>query len=85
MKPPNVPVKPFWSIVLYDPQTRSELQMDQRFPSLGSQSVGIEKNSVGSYDVYFGPTAPSPQLETPKPGWLFARAIANMMVGVVSR
>jgi len=31
------------------------------------------------------PTATTPQLEAPKPGWLFARAIANMMVGVVSR
>jgi len=32
-----------------------------------------------------GTAIPAPQLEKPKPGWLFARAIANMMVGVVSR
>jgi hypothetical protein len=57
--PPNVPVKTFWSIVLYDPQTRSELQTDQQFPSVGSQSAGIAQNSDGSYDVYFSPTAPA--------------------------
>lgn len=34
-----------------------------------------------------GPTAsmPAPQLEKPKPGWLFARALANMAAGLVSR
>ncbi len=57
--PPNVPVKTFWSVVVYDPQTRSELQTDSRFPSIGSQSAAIEKNSGGSYDVYFGPAAPA--------------------------
>lgn len=34
-----------------------------------------------------GPTAsmPEPQLEKPKPGWLFARALANKAAGLVSR
>lgn len=31
--PANVPAKDFWSIVVYDPQTRSKLQTNQRFPS----------------------------------------------------
>ncbi len=57
--PPNVPVKTFWSVVVYDPQTRSELQTDSRFPSVGSQSAGIERNADSSYDVHFGPTAPA--------------------------
>ena len=57
--PPNVPAKTFWSVVVYDIQTRSELQTDSRFPSLGSNSPDIEKNPDGSYDVYFGPTAPA--------------------------
>jgi hypothetical protein len=56
--PPNVPVKTFWSIVAYDPQTRSELQTDERFPSLGSQDPNVKKNSDGSFDIYFGPQAP---------------------------
>jgi len=31
--PPDAPAKNFWSIVAYDPQTRSELQTDQPFPA----------------------------------------------------
>ena len=31
--PPDVPAKDFWSVVAYDPQTRSELQTGQPFPS----------------------------------------------------
>ena len=31
--PANIPAKDFWSIVVYDPQTRSELQTKQAFPS----------------------------------------------------
>ena len=56
--PPNVPVADFWAITLYDTQTRSQLQTDQQFPTLGSQTEGGKKNSDGSYDIYFGPTAP---------------------------
>jgi hypothetical protein len=57
--PPNVPAKDFWSVVLYDSQTRSELQTDQRFPSLGSQNPNVKQNADGSYDIYFGPHAPA--------------------------
>ena len=56
--PPNIPAKNFWSIVLYDNQTRSMLQTDQQFPSIGSQKKGIVSNRDTSVDVYFGPTAP---------------------------
>jgi hypothetical protein len=56
--PPNVPAKDFWSLVVYDNQTRSMLQTDQQFPSLNSQR-GVEKNADGSVDVYFGPQAPA--------------------------
>jgi hypothetical protein len=57
--PPNPPAKNFWSIVVYDTQTRSELQTDQQFPSLSSQKSDIQKNSDGSVDVYFGPMPPA--------------------------
>ena len=56
--PPDIPVKTFWSLVLYDNQTRSMLQTDQQFPSIGSQSGGIDINPDTSVDIYFGPESP---------------------------
>ncbi|MEO1129884.1 MAG: DUF1254 domain-containing protein [Planctomycetota bacterium] len=56
--PPNVPAKDFWSFTLYDNQTRSMLQTDQRFPGIDNNTPGMIQNADGSYDVYFGPVAP---------------------------
>ncbi len=56
--PANVPAKDFWSIVVYDPQTRSMLQTDQAFPNKNSQKDKLIYNEDGSVDLYFGPTAP---------------------------
>ena len=56
--PPNVPAKDFWSFTLYDNQTRSMLQTDQRFPGIDNKKKGMKQNQDGSYDVYFGPTPP---------------------------
>jgi hypothetical protein len=56
--PPNVPAKDFWSFTLYDNQTRSMLQTDQRFPGLDNNAEGLRTNEDGSFDVYFGPKAP---------------------------
>ncbi len=56
--PPDPPVKDFWAVTMYDTQTRSQLQTDQQFPTLGSQTEGLEKNADGSYDIYFAPRAP---------------------------
>jgi hypothetical protein len=39
--PPNVPVANFWSVTVYDTQTRSELQTDQTFPELNSTRPSI--------------------------------------------
>jgi len=57
--PPNVPVNNFWAVTIYDTQTRSMLQTGQRFPTVGSQTKGIEKNADGSFDIYFAPKAPA--------------------------
>lgn len=56
--PPNIPAKTFWSLVLYDTQTRSMLQTDAQFPSIGSQKKGVVSNPDTSVDIYFGPKAP---------------------------
>ncbi|MDJ0662315.1 MAG: DUF1254 domain-containing protein [Crocosphaera sp.] len=56
--PPNVPAKDFWSFTIYDNQTRSMLQTDERFPGIDNNKPGIMQNSDGSYDIYFGPKAP---------------------------
>ncbi|MBT8040204.1 MAG: DUF1254 domain-containing protein [Gammaproteobacteria bacterium] len=57
--PPNVPAKDFWSFTLYDNQTRSMLQTDQRFPGLDNNKQGLKPNADGSYDIYFAPEAPA--------------------------
>lgn len=56
--PPNIPVKQFWSVILYDNQTRSMLQTDQRWPAATSQNPKLLANVDGSVDVFFGPTPP---------------------------
>ncbi len=72
--PPDIPESRFWSLLLYDRQTRSMLQTDQHLPRVGSQSGTVETNPDGSIDIYFGPTAPSGKesnwLQTvPGKGW----------------
>lgn len=57
--PKDVPVNDFWAVTMYDTQTRSQLQTSQPFPTVGSQSKGIQQNADGSYDLYFAPQAPA--------------------------
>ena len=47
----------FWSVTLYDPNTRSLLQTVQPKPSVNTFDEP-EQNADGSYDIYFGPKAP---------------------------
>ena len=56
--PPNIPINNFWSVTLYDPGTRSLLQTGQPKPSVNSFDEP-EQNQDGSYDIYFGPSAPA--------------------------
>jgi hypothetical protein len=57
--PPDVPANQFWAFTVYDVQTRSMLQTDQRFPEITSADAGVQQNADGSYNVYFGPEAPA--------------------------
>ena len=57
--PEDPPALKFWSVVAYDPQTRSELQTGQPFPSKQSQRDKMIVNDDGSIDLYFGPEAPA--------------------------
>lgn len=56
--PVPVPARDFWAVTMYDTQTRSQLQTDQALPTVGSNVGDIQQNDKGSYDIYFGPTAP---------------------------
>ncbi len=57
--PADAPAKDFWSVVLYDPQTRSQLQTGQPFPSKNNKrNADMIVNTDGSVDLYFGPEAP---------------------------
>jgi len=73
--PANVPAKDFWSVVVYDPQTRSELQTSQEFPSKNNKKHKLDPNADGSVDLYFAPKAPKGHennwIETvPGKGWM---------------
>ncbi|MGY3618840.1 DUF1254 domain-containing protein [Bradyrhizobium sp. USDA 10063] len=56
--PPNPPVKDFWSVVVYDAETRSMIDTDQRVSGRNSYQQ-LNTNADGSIDLYFGPSAPA--------------------------
>ena len=71
--PPKVPINNFWSVLVYDSLSRSELQNGQPFPSV-SQYTDPKINADGSVDIYFGPKMPKGQEKNwirtvPKKGW----------------
>lgn len=59
--PKDIPAANFWSLTLYDTQTRSMLDTPQRFPRAGSQgypSPAAEASADGSTSIYFAPEQP---------------------------
>ena len=59
--PKGIPEANFWSLTLYDNQTRSMLDTPQRYPRAGSQSYpspAAEPNGDGSTTIYFAPEQP---------------------------
>ena len=57
--PPNIPAGRFWSFNVYDNQTRSFLETDQKLAGLDSTLPDLKKNADGSVTVWFGPKAPA--------------------------
>lgn len=53
--PKDAPVANFWAVTIYDPQTRSMLQTDQKAAGVDSLQDGLRYNKDGSIDIYFGP------------------------------
>ena len=56
--PPKFPVKDNWSVTIYDTQTRSMMQTDQKFAGINSLSGKVKENQDGSIDVIFAPKTP---------------------------
>ena len=57
---PDPPAKSFWSVDVYDTQTRSLLQVPSTpYPALASNTGTVRANEDGSHDLYFGPEAPA--------------------------
>ena len=55
--PPNAPVKQFWSITLYDPDTRGVVIAEKGAAELTSRQQ-VQANPDGSVDLYIGPQPP---------------------------
>ena len=56
--PPDVPVRDFWAVTVYDLETASYVREVSK-GSVDSNQADLEKNGDGSIDVYFGPKAPA--------------------------
>jgi hypothetical protein len=55
--PPDAPAETFWSITLYDVDTRCLLQNEQKIADRSSR-MDLIKNADGSVDIYIGPDKP---------------------------
>jgi len=56
--PAPIPAGQFWSFMVYDGQTRSMLETDQKLAGLDSNKPDIQKSPDGSVTIWFGPKAP---------------------------
>jgi len=56
--PPNPPAKQFWSITLYDVDTRCLIQNKEQIADRSSRMPELVKNVDGSVDLFFAPVSP---------------------------
>jgi hypothetical protein len=54
-----MPAKDFWSVILYNPQTRSELQTSQPYPNKNGKRDPLATSADGSVNLDFGSEAPA--------------------------
>ena len=54
--PANVPVTQYWSMTVYSHDTHAFIR-NSSWVGRSSQTPGLQKNTDGSVDIYFGPTA----------------------------
>lgn len=57
--PADPPAKLFWSVTVYDVDTRCLVDNDQQRGDRGSRDTDLVANADGSWDLHFGPTAPA--------------------------
>lgn len=57
--PQPVPAKLFWSVTVYDAETRSQVATDQGYAALRSMFELKDFSKEPSVDLYFGPKAPA--------------------------
>jgi hypothetical protein len=55
--PPHPPIKLFWSVTVYDVDTRALILNEQKIADRSSR-MDLHKNDDGSVDIYCGPKAP---------------------------
>lgn len=75
--PKNTPAKDFWSVIVYDMETKSFIRNVKRVGLSSRNTDTMQANHDGSYDIYFGPKAPEGKdnnwIPTPKPYFLLFR------------
>jgi hypothetical protein len=57
--PANAPVKQFWSLTVYDVDTRCLIRNSQQIADRSSYEPDLVKNADGAVDLYVGPKAPA--------------------------
>jgi hypothetical protein len=72
--PAPIPANNFWAFTVYNSQTRSLLETDQKTAGVDSNEQGMKKNADDSVTIWFGPKAPSGQQKkwvqtVPDEGW----------------
>ena len=56
--PGPVPAKLFWSVTVYDSETRTIINTDQGRGAVRTMFERPKANAEGSFEIFFGPNAP---------------------------